>query len=88
MSVYFSICVVRRSQKDRESPRQPFNAQSLRTFPKYSQADVNLFVSLAFPTCCTTFRADEANHCVVNHTFADMHKEFKEDSVSFPQLAV
>eukprot|EP00904_Undaria_pinnatifida_P007664 jgi/Undpi1/4027/HiC_scaffold_16.g07394.m1 len=27
-------------------------------------------------------RADEANHRVVNHTFADMHKEFKEDSVN------
>ncbi|CAB1117426.1 unnamed protein product [Ectocarpus sp. CCAP 1310/34] len=28
-------------------------------------------------------RADEANHCVVNHTFADMHQEFKEDAVSY-----
>ncbi|CAM9494778.1 unnamed protein product [Ectocarpus fasciculatus] len=27
-------------------------------------------------------RADEANHCVVNHTFADMHQEFKEDAVN------
>ncbi|CAM9371826.1 unnamed protein product [Pylaiella littoralis] len=27
-------------------------------------------------------RADEANHCVVNHTFADMHQEFKEDALS------
>lgn len=27
------------------------------------------------------YRADEANHRVVNHTFADMHKEFKEDAV-------
>ncbi|CAM9687634.1 unnamed protein product, partial [Choristocarpus tenellus] len=25
-------------------------------------------------------RADEANHRVVNHTFADMHKDFKEDA--------
>ncbi|CAM9728978.1 unnamed protein product [Ectocarpus sp. 12 AP-2014] len=28
-------------------------------------------------------RADEANHCVVNHTFADMHQEFKQDAVSY-----
>ncbi|CAN0137591.1 unnamed protein product [Ectocarpus sp. 4 AP-2014] len=27
-------------------------------------------------------RADEANHCVVNHTFADMHQEFKQDAVN------
>ncbi|CAM9522362.1 unnamed protein product [Ectocarpus sp. 8 AP-2014] len=27
-------------------------------------------------------RADEANHCVVNHTFADMHQEFKHDAVN------
>ncbi|CAM9114341.1 unnamed protein product [Discosporangium mesarthrocarpum] len=27
-------------------------------------------------------RADEANHRVVNHTFADMHKEFKQDAVN------
>ncbi|CAM9340053.1 unnamed protein product [Sphacelaria rigidula] len=27
-------------------------------------------------------RADEANHRVVNHTFADMHKDFKEDAVN------
>lgn len=26
-------------------------------------------------------RADEANHRVVNHTFADMHKDFKQDAV-------
>lgn len=33
--------------------------------------------------CLDFGRADEANHRVVNHTFADMHKEFKEDAVSF-----
>eukprot|EP00752_Nemacystus_decipiens_P014348 g12765.t1 len=27
-------------------------------------------------------RADEANHRVVNHTFADMHQEFKENAVN------
>ncbi|CAM9546845.1 unnamed protein product [Ascophyllum nodosum] len=27
-------------------------------------------------------RADEANHRVVNHTFADMHKDFKQDAVN------
>lgn len=30
---------------------------------------------------CACFRADEANHRVVNHTFADMHKDFKDDAV-------
>lgn len=42
---------------------------------------------VARPSLCMNLsrcsgRADEANHRIVNHTFADMHKEFKEDAVS------
>ena len=37
-------------------------------------------------TCLCASRADEANHRVVNHTFADMHQEFKEDAVSLQPI--
>ncbi|CAM9546705.1 unnamed protein product [Ascophyllum nodosum] len=50
--------------------------------PSIAKAYWKLSENAMFRDLVLAVRADEANHRVVNHTFADMHREFRQDAVN------